>query len=513
MPEPVPETEKEAAPTAASERARGQGPPLTLLPGNRDIRAARPVMGRLAARDHARKLLRVASLLLLDFAGLFAGVFAALALEALAEGDFGPGAVAADTFDLVPLLFLITALLFAGAGLYGPRESRPGIARTITTLVRAALLAAVFALVTGNRDASPWLLFGGLAFTATAVCGLRYGYELATGRLLQSIGYRRRAVLVGTGEGIDSITEALGAASRTTYETVGYFSLEGAPRNSLRELGDVDDLPAWLDRNLVNEVIVANPDLPQEKAVRLIDECQVRGVRVRIAPSAVEVLTRWAEPVPGEGVPLLEVKRPSIGGLDFAIKRVFDFVLAAVVLVLLSPLLLAAALAVRLTSRGPVLHRSLRPGVGTQLFRCLKFRTMYSDAEQRQEEMEPLNEASGAIFKIRDDPRLTPIGRFLRRNSIDELPQLLNVLLGQMSLVGPRPLPLRDHARLEEWHRRRYSVLPGITGLWQVSGRSDLTFDDMVRLDFLYIERWSVLLDLTILLKTVPAVVRRRGAY
>ncbi len=513
MPDPGPQTAREGSSAPAGEPRRPQSPPLTLLSGNRDIRSARPVMGRIAAREHARKLLRVASLLLLDLAGLAAGVFAALALEALAEGGLDLGAVVGDTLDLVPLLFLIIALLFAGAGLYGPRESRPGAARTIATLVRAGLLAVVFALVTGNRDASPWLLFGGLAFAAICVCGLRYGYELATGRLLQSIGYRRRAVLVGTGEGIDSVTETLGAASRTSYETVGYFSVDGAPRNGMRELGKVEDLPAWLDRNPVHEVIVANPDLPQEKAVRLIDECQARGVRVRIAPSAVEVLTRWAEPVPGEGVPLLEVKRPVFGGLDFAVKRVFDFVLAALLLVLLSPLLLAVALAVRLTSRGPVLHRSLRPGTGAQPFRCLKFRTMYSDAEQRQEEVEALNEASGAIFKIRDDPRLTPIGRFLRRNSIDELPQLINVLFGQMSLVGPRPLPLRDHARLEDWHRRRYSVLPGITGLWQVSGRSNLTFDDMVRLDFLYIERWSVVLDLTILLKTVPAVVRRRGAY
>jgi lipopolysaccharide/colanic/teichoic acid biosynthesis glycosyltransferase len=171
------------------------------------------------------------------------------------------------------------------------------------------------------------------------------------------------------------------------------------------------------------------------------------------------------------------------------------------------------ALAIKLTSRGPVLHRGLRPGIGGRPFRCLKFRTMYEDAEARQEELEHLNEASGAMFKIRDDPRTTPVGRFLRRNSLDELPQLINVLRGEMSLVGPRPLPLRDHARLEEWHRRRYLVLPGITGLWQVSGRADLEFDDMVRLDFLYLERWSVLLDLVVLLKTVPAVIRRRGAY
>jgi lipopolysaccharide/colanic/teichoic acid biosynthesis glycosyltransferase len=138
---------------------------------------------------------------------------------------------------------------------------------------------------------------------------------------------------------------------------------------------------------------------------------------------------------------------------------------------------------------------------------------MYRDADERQADLESMNEASGALFKIRDDPRMTPIGRIIRRYSIDELPQLLNVLLGQMSLVGPRPLPQRDYERLEDWHRKRYLVLPGITGLWQVSGRADLDFDDLVRLDFLYLERWSVFLDLSILLKTVPAVFSRRGAF
>jgi lipopolysaccharide/colanic/teichoic acid biosynthesis glycosyltransferase len=138
---------------------------------------------------------------------------------------------------------------------------------------------------------------------------------------------------------------------------------------------------------------------------------------------------------------------------------------------------------------------------------------MRSDAEQVQADLESLNEASGALFKIRHDPRLTRVGRFLRRFSLDELPQLVNVLRGEMSLVGPRPLPQRDYERLDDWHKKRYLVLPGITGLWQVSGRSELDFDDLVRLDFLYLERWSIFLDLTILLKTVPAVLARRGAF
>ena len=182
-------------------------------------------------------------------------------------------------------------------------------------------------------------------------------------------------------------------------------------------------------------------------------------------------------------------------------------------MIVLSPLLLLISIAVFISSRGPILYRSQRPGIGGEPFSCFKFRTMRSGADQQQADIESLNEASGPLFKIRDDPRMTSVGRFLRRFSLDELPQLLNVLLGQMSLVGPRPLPQRDFDQLEEWHKKRYLVLPGITGLWQVSGRSELDFDDLVRLDFLYLERWSVALDLTILVKTVPAVFSRRGAF
>ncbi len=160
-----------------------------------------------------------------------------------------------------------------------------------------------------------------------------------------------------------------------------------------------------------------------------------------------------------------------------------------------------------------MLFRAPRPGIGGLPFPCLKFRTMQVGAHALQGELEQHNEAGGAIFKIREDPRVTRVGRLLRRFSLDEFPQLWNVFRGDMSLVGPRPLPQRDYDRLEEWHRKRYLVLPGMTGLWQVSGRSELDFDDLVRLDFVYLERWSVFLDLTILLKTIPAVLRSKGAW
>jgi exopolysaccharide biosynthesis polyprenyl glycosylphosphotransferase len=345
------------------------------------------------------------------------------------------------------------------------------------------------------------------------VSGGRYLYDRATGVILRAAGYRRRAMLVGTGEHIEAVAHALKDSPESHVNLVGFISLTPRPDNGLRSLGNLRDIGSVIDRNRIDEVIIADPAFPQQQAVELVDQCHRRGVRVRVAPSTMEILIHRAEFVPGQSVPLFELKPPVFEGFDFVLKRTFDVIGSGLLLTLLSPLLLAIVGAIKLTSRGPVIYRSRRPGVGGVPFDCFKFRTMFRDADQMQADLESLNEANGALFKIRDDPRMTRVGRFLRRFSLDELPQLVNVLRGQMSLVGPRPLPMRDFARLEEWHKKRYLVMPGITGLWQVSGRSDLDFDDLVRLDFLYLERWSVFLDLSILVKTVPAVFARRGAF
>jgi exopolysaccharide biosynthesis polyprenyl glycosylphosphotransferase len=288
-------------------------------------------------------------------------------------------------------------------------------------------------------------------------------------------------------------------------------ALEPRKENGLRDLGPLEQLERQF--HLVDEVLIADPDFPQDRAVELIDTCHRHGIKVRVAPSTMEILMDRVEFVPGQSLPLFELKPPVFEGMDFLIKRSFDIVGGGLLILMLSPILAAIALAIRFTSRGGAIYRSRRPGIGGEPFDCFKFRTMYEDAEYRQIELEELNEKEGALFKIRDDPRVTPVGRFLRRWSLDELPQLFNVVRGEMSLVGPRPLPGRDYDRLDDWHRKRYLVLPGMTGLWQVSGRSELGFDELVRLDFLYLERWSVFLDLSIMLKTIPAVLRRRGAW
>ncbi|HET7856924.1 MAG TPA: sugar transferase, partial [Gaiellaceae bacterium] len=200
-------------------------------------------------------------------------------------------------------------------------------------------------------------------------------------------------------------------------------------------------------------------------------------------------------------------------GTDWLVKRTFDVVVSGLIVLVGLPLWLAIAAAIKLSSKGPVLYRDRRIGLNEREFRMLKFRTMRQGAEAMQAELEAENEAKGALFKLRDDPRVTRVGAVLRRLSIDEVPQVLNVLRGEMSLVGPRPLPIRDYRLLEDWHRKRYRVLPGMTGLWQIAGRSDLEFDDLVRLDFYYLENWSIWLDISILLRTIPAVVAGKGAY
>jgi exopolysaccharide biosynthesis polyprenyl glycosylphosphotransferase len=481
---------------------------------DRDMRRKRPpALSFLLRLATARRLARVLSLLALDFAGLSFAIFTALILKALVYNEVDVSASLRETERILPFAYLLTALLFARSGLYAARAQRPGLSRIVGSLFQVAFVALLFAVVSGEHFSSFYLFYGSLAFALLYISSLRAGYEWLTGVILRAAGYQRRAVLVGTGKQIGDVAHALGDAPHSPIEVVGFLSPNQLPPNGLRPLGSLDDLESVLGSERIDEVIIADPDFPQLEAVELIDQCHQRGVRVRLAPSTMEILIHRAEFVPGQSVPLFELGPPVFEGVDFALKRAFDLVGATILLFLLSPVLLAIVIAVWLSSRGPILFRSTRRGIGQRPFPCLKFRTMHTDAEEAQAELEELNEATGALFKIREDPRLTRVGRVLRRFSLDELPQLVNVLRGEMSLVGPRPLPQRDYDMLEEWHRKRYLVLPGITGLWQVSGRSELDFDDLVHLDFIYLEHWSLALDLTILLKTLPAVISRRGAY
>jgi exopolysaccharide biosynthesis polyprenyl glycosylphosphotransferase len=213
------------------------------------------------------------------------------------------------------------------------------------------------------------------------------------------------------------------------------------------------------------------------------------------------------------GVPLIGVKDLALTGFNLFIKRVIDVVLSLVALLIAGIPMIIIAAVIKLTSPGPVFFKQVRVGKGGEHFTCFKFRSMYKDAEERKAALLHLNEADGPIFKMKDDPRLTPVGKIIRKLSMDELPQIFNILMGDMSWVGPRPPTPDEVAKYSQWHMKRLDVTPGLTGLWQVSGRSDLSFDEMVKLDLYYAEHWSPWLDIKLMLRTIPAVVLGRGAY
>jgi exopolysaccharide biosynthesis polyprenyl glycosylphosphotransferase len=480
---------------------------VTLPP--RDVRARRPFLLRTIIRLHTlRALFRVTALAALDAAGVFMAIWTALELKAYLRDKSDLTLSFDQAQDVAPLAILVTLLLFARSDLYADRAVRPGFTRVIASLFQVTVVILLYAIAEGGEFSSYYIFYGSLLFALIYVSAFRWLFEKVTGAILRMGGYHRRAILVGTGSHIEAVAHALKGSE---IHPVGFVSLVPRPENGIKDLGPLDAIESHFDD--IDEVLITDPDFPQERALSLIDTCHRHGIRVRVAPSTMEILMDRVEFVPGQTLPLFELKPPVFEGVDFVLKRTFDIVCATVILLVTSPVLALSALAIKLSSRGPVIYRSLRPGIGGASFACLKFRTMYVNADERQHELEQHNEQSGAIFKMRQDPRVTPVGRWLRRWSLDEMPQLFNVLRGEMSLVGPRPLPQRDYDRLEDWHRKRYLVLPGMTGLWQVSGRAELDFDELVRLDFLYLERWSIFLDLSIILKTIPAVVRAKGAW
>jgi exopolysaccharide biosynthesis polyprenyl glycosylphosphotransferase len=294
-------------------------------------------------------------------------------------------------------------------------------------------------------------------------------------------------------------------------DTVGYEPCASEIEDQL--LGTIDDLEALLMRTVVDGVLIALPVKSRYSEIqRVIDICERAGVEcnylAHIFRSSLAKPRYYGDQ---SGQVVSYVVAPD--DYRLMIKRAIDIAGAVAALVVFAPVMIAAALAVAMTSPGPILFRQERYGLGKRRFTMYKFRTMVANAEALQSTVEALNEAVGPIFKIRRDPRMTPIGRWLRSTSIDELPQLFNVLRGEMSLVGPRPMSVRDvHQFSDAWLMRRFSVRPGITGLWQVSGRSHLPFDQWIKLDLRYIDSWSLSLDLKILVRTVPAVIRGHGA-
>jgi exopolysaccharide biosynthesis polyprenyl glycosylphosphotransferase len=491
-------------------------PTPTQAAAGRDVRASRfYLLSRGPILSVVRRGLSIAALVVLDVVGLALGIYLALVLRQLVtgEGDVlwsllwreGPA-------EWLKFAAPITVLVFAQSGLYRQRELRPGPGRILACLIVVALIVLAFGLGTGYDFTTTGLIPTSVVVSAVTIGLLRAAYESASLEVMRAAGIRRRVVLVGAGESLARLKSSLTSArSGLTYEFVGIVAPEDVP--GLHLLGSRAELARVLDEVRPDEVILTEADFDERTVLEVVEQAHRQGIKVRLAPDTTELLVQRGEYVPGQGAPLFELRPPVLTGWEWAVKRTFDLVLSILAIVVGLPLWALIALAVKIDSRGPVFFVDRRVGVGEREFGMLKFRTMVVEAPELQPELEDANEAEGALFKIRDDPRVTRVGRFLRRFSLDEIPQVVNVVKGEMSLVGPRPLPLRDYKLLEDWHRARYRVLPGMTGLWQISGRSGLSFDDLVRLDFTYLENWSIWLDVSIIAKTIPAVVARRGAY
>lgn len=423
----------------------------------------------------------------------------------------------------VPHSLALTAILLVAywaEGLYNSKRKRSWlydvyiISRgAITGVAALYILSLVYRAVLLSR-----LIPAYAGITVVVLLALARAVRRFIESQMRKRGYGvERVLIVGAGETGRMIMRNIAAQPELGLHVVGF--VDDKPERGNRDLGrfkglgNTDQIPAIIKDHAVDVVIIALPWLYHRKILSIVSQCERHNVVVRIVPDLFQMSLSQVDIDDVSGIPLIGTKSIAIKGWNLALKRAIDVLFSSLVLILLSPLMLLIAVLIKLDSPGPVIFKQTRIGRGGRPFTVYKFRTMHEGAELEQQALLSLNEAQGALFKIREDPRCTALGRFLRRSSLDELPQFYNVLRGEMSIVGPRPQLPAEVAQYQEWHKKRLETWPGMTGLWQVSGRSDLSFDDMVLLDIYYVENWSLLLDLRIALKTIPTMILGTGAY
>lgn len=459
---------------------------------------------------------------LLKLADLAVVVGAFLLSVAVAVNDSADGLLAVFEMRLtvqnslfLGLYLLVWHFTFRAFGLYDSYRLAPPF-REVRNL-SLAVLVAVFPLVPlGVLFSFDYVTPSFLSIFATLVLlglALERSAVRATARRLRTVGMNlRNVVVVGDGPHAYELAGNLAARSDLGYHVVEVIQLPAD--DGLRQHNNVlTRIEEILETQPVDEVFLSVPFNWQPLVGSVVTLCDEQGIWLRVMTRMVEL--QWGRAIVDDvgGQPVVTIFSGPAESAGLLVKRVIDIFGAAVGMALLLPVLALVALAIRLDSRGPIIFAQERVGYNRRRFPTYKFRTMVADADRMQAELEHLNEASGPVFKIRRDPRVTRIGGFLRKTSLDELPQLMNVLKGDMSLVGPRPLPVRDVERIDvRWHKRRFSVKPGITCLWQASGREP-DFEEWIKADMEYIDGWSLGLDFKILLKTIPAVLMRQGAH
>jgi exopolysaccharide biosynthesis polyprenyl glycosylphosphotransferase len=440
------------------------------------------------------------------------GIQQALAAVRPSVAPFGSTGV----FNTLAILLWLS--LFANAGLYDSRrlvnvtDEFKRILQTVATGTVAATFTAFALKVPTQRS---WVLATWVGCTL-AVLATRFAYRWLLRSMRRSGVLVSRLLIVGAGREGRDLCRAVTRARHLGFEVVGFLDDTrpvGPAAAGLPEVvGSTGEVRQVVRELGAGAVLVAGGSVATETAERVYRDLQELPVDFHLSTGILGVAASRVAVQRFDDVPVLGLRRVELTRWQQALKRVFDLVVASVLVVFLSPLMLACALAVRLSGPGPILFRQRRFGQDGTVFDVHKFRSMVPDAEDRQSALRAVrNEADGPLFKLHRDPRVTPAGRLLRAWSLDELPQLLDVLAGHMSLVGPRPFVINEIDLTDPWGRTRLRVKPGVTGLWQVAGRHRLPFDDLVRYDLFYVENWSLSMDLFVLLRTIPAVLRRSG--
>jgi exopolysaccharide biosynthesis polyprenyl glycosylphosphotransferase len=420
------------------------------------------------------------------------------------------------------VMMAVWYVTFSAFGLYRTRRLASAYTETLA-IVKATALGSTAALGVASlvdiELAAPRFLVGFWLLSTAMTTFARLCMRAVLQRFRVRGRNLRNLLIVGTNARALRFAELVENKPTLGYQVKGFIDDEWRGLGQFRETGrelvaTLGDFGSYLRGHVVDEVVLALPvSSYYAHFLHILRACEEQGVLVHMLPDFFDVKhTRLSLEVL-EDQPVITLRTGAMEGWPLVVKRVFDVAVALVLLVLLTPLFIVVALLIKLTSPGPILFVQKRVGLHKRPFPFLKFRTMVRDAESQQQALEKLNQVSGPVFKIWNDPRMTPVGAVLRKTSIDELPQLINVLWGDMSLVGPRPLPIRDYQAFDaDWHRRRFSVRPGMTCLWQVGGRTSIPFERWMELDMQYIDQWSLWLDFKILVKTLPVVVSGKGA-
>lgn len=421
-------------------------------------------------------------------------------------------------FAVALVLVLLVAFRFSGVYPYRPGKGLIEQVYQIGTATTVGVVTLIVVSLAFNPLSYSRLIY---LYTAMLITVLLGGSRVVIALMRDHLRHYgigvHRVLLVGVGDVGRMVMRTIAARPDYGYQLVGFLDDNPAKNSTdigpFRALGPVENCAQVIEHARIDNLIICLPWQSHRVIQRLLHTAEQAAIHAQVVPDFFQLTRDQMQVEVLNGIPLISKRALSITGWNYVVKRASDLIVGGAAALLTAPLMLVVAAAIMLDSRGPVIFAQPRVGKNGRVFQCYKFRSMVAGADQLQHTLADRNEASGPLFKVRDDPRVTRVGRALRRFSLDELPQLWNVVRGDMSLVGPRPNLPEEVAHYQEWHRKRLLVSPGLTGLWQVSGRSDLTFDEMVLLDIYYVENWNLFFDLVIMLRSIPAILRARGAY